>query len=392
MAAKESQGERRRTASRQKLRTKNSALCSVGKKIDLQHTIETGLAALLADSNWNHRCGDEGIEQWQERLRSASGGIGIWTSGTTGSPQYVEHSAASLLRGIQGGVKHCQDVWGLTYAPGSYAFWQVILQAVYNRNPIVDLHQLGPAETLAKIKHHAVTHLSGTPTFFRRLDGAGPVSMSVQAVTVGGEPLDTRALAAIHRQFPSAKIRNVYASTQAGVLLTSNSDVFSVPDDRRSDIKVVDGQLFVADHLLGRGVPVEGSESERFYPTGDLVEIVAADSEEGSSPLSFRFVGRRSAVIHVGGTKVSPEVVEAAILDCLPQVQAARVYGVPNSVTGQLVACEVVLASDVKDLDSASFRRALQQSLPPAAIPRIVRPVSEIELTGSAKIRRRAED
>lgn len=349
------------------------------------------MAALLGDSGLDQGTGDEGLDHWQERLRSAPGRIGIWTSGTTGEPQYVEHGAASLLRGIQGGPKHRTDVWGLTYAPGFYAFWQVILQAVFNRNPVVDLYGLAPTEALAKINDRSVTHLSGTPTFFRRLDEAGAPCSTVQAVTLGGEPLDSRALVAIQRQFPAARIRNVYASAQAGVLLTSTSDVFSIPAARRTELTVVDGQLMVADHLLGRGVPNVGSESNRFYPTGDLVEVVSGDSNDATKPLSFRFVGRQSVVIHVGGFKVSPEVVEAAILNRVPQVQAARVYGVANSVTGQIVACDVVLASDVNDLDIAEFRQALVKDLPTAAIPRIVKPVAEIEMTGSAKIRRRAE-
>ncbi len=347
---------------------------------------------MLGDAGWDAGTGDEGLDAWQERLRSAPGRIGIWTSGTTGQPQHVEHSAASLLRGIQGGAKHRHDVWGCTYAPGSYAFWQVILQALFNRNPIVDLYRLGPTETLAQINDQSVTHLSGTPTFFRRLDEAGAPCSTVRAVTTGGEPLDSRALTAIRRQFPAAKIRNVYASTQAGVLLTSDSDVFTIPAHRRDEFAIVDRELAIHRRLLGTFVNPRNDEPtgarDEFYWSGDLVDIVTGDVTDETSALTIRFIGRSSAVIHVGGTKVSPERVEAAILARVPQVQAARVYGVDNSVTGQIVACEVVLDSDAQDMNIANFRERLQEELRPAEIPRIVTVVEEITVTAAGKVKR----
>ena len=330
------------------------------------------------------------LDAWQGILHASAGAITIRSSGTTGAPQVVSHSAASLLRGIQGGTKHRQDVWGLTYAPETFAFWQVALQAIYNFNPLVDLYRLSPTETLRKISEQHVTHLSGTPSFFRMLADAGPPSTSVQAVTVGGELCDLRALTAIALQFPAAKIRNVYASTQAGVLLTSDSDVFTIPTHRHRELKVADGELWVTQSLLGDGVTPEALGSERFYATGDLVEVVSGEPGDETMPLRFRFVGRRSAVIQVGGFKVSPERVEAAILALISGVKAVRVYGQANSVTGEIVACDLVMATDGAELEIAGFRRALAKDLPPAAIPRIVQVVNAIEMTHSGKVKRGA--
>lgn len=329
---------------------------------------------------------DSVVDDWQAILRSSPGVISIRSSGTTGSPEVVGHSAHSLLRGIQGGQKHRHDVWGLTYAAETFAFWQVALQAIYNLNPLVDLYRLSPTETLQKIREHHVTHLSGTPSFFRMLADAGPPSTSVQAVTVGGELCDLRALTAIARQFPAAKIRNVYASTQAGVLLTSDSDLFTIPAHRRPDLRIVAQELLVSAQLLGRGVQAEADGN--FYPTGDLVQVVAGDPDEPNSPLSFRFVGRRSQLIHVGGYKVSPERVEAAILALIPGVKAVRVYGQANSVTGEIVACDLVMATKGMDAEIADFRARLEQQLVTAEIPRFITVVDDIELTATGKLRR----
>jgi acyl-coenzyme A synthetase/AMP-(fatty) acid ligase len=329
-------------------------------------------------------------QAWQALLRSATGRLTIHSSGTTGQPQAVQHTAASLLRGVQGDPKHHADVWGLTYAANTFAFWQVALQAIFNLNPLVDLNRLPPTDTLAQIDSGGVTHLSGTPTFYRQLVDAAPPTHGVRAVTTGGETLDKPTLDGIRRQFPAAKIRNVYASTQAGVLLTSDSEVFNLPSHRRNELIIRSGELWVCQRLLGQSPDLTMPDGDPFYATGDLVEIVAGDVADPQASLQVRFVGRRSQLIHVGGAKVSPERVESAILRLIPGIKAAHVYGQPNSVTGQIVTCQVVLQPPHTAVEPAEFRRLLAAELQPAEMPRCVQVVDHLETTASGKVKRAA--
>jgi hypothetical protein len=54
----------------------------------------------------------------------------------------------------------------------------------------------------------------------------------------------------LHQQvreiFPKAKVRNVYASTEAGTLFISEGEVFTVPSILASRVRVFEGKLEVA--------------------------------------------------------------------------------------------------------------------------------------------------
>jgi acyl-coenzyme A synthetase/AMP-(fatty) acid ligase len=88
---------------------------------------------------------------------------------------------------------------------------------------------------------------------------------------------------------------------------------------------------------------VDGSplpeEKEDWIATGDMVEKI------GDRVL---FRGRKTEIINVGGVKVHPLKVEETVLR-VPGISAARVYGRPNPVTGQIVACDIELAADAAE-------------------------------------------
>ncbi len=72
-----------------------------------------------------------------------------------------------------------------------------------------------------------------------------------------------------------------------------------------------------------------------WFKTGDAVEV---DGEY------LRFLGRRSEQINVGGEKVYPAEVEG-VLQLMPNVEDAAVWGEPHPITGQIVAARVKLIS-----------------------------------------------
>lgn len=189
-----------------------------------------------------------------ERCAASDGfELELVTSGSTGLPKRVAHRLASLTRTLRTGARHSEDVWALCYNPAHIAGVQMILQAWFNANAIVDLHRASPAAAWSALAEHEVTHISATPTFYRLLLAeATEPNCFVQQVTVGGESIDAALLSRLRTAFPSARIRNHYALTESGTVLVSEGDVFAVPVELNDRVKIEAGTLRIHRSLLGK--------------------------------------------------------------------------------------------------------------------------------------------
>ena len=132
--------------------------------------------------------------------------------------------------------------------------------------------------------------------------------------------------------------------------------------------------------LLGSNPPLIADE-DGFVDTGDMVD------RRGDR---LHFVGRRdSGIINVGGVKIHPEEVEAA-LDAHAAVRASRAFARKSSITGALVFADVVLR-DGRTPDGASERQILaacRMRLPPHMVPAGLRFVSDLPVTDGGKLAR----
>jgi acyl-coenzyme A synthetase/AMP-(fatty) acid ligase len=255
---------------------------------------------------------------------------------------------------------------------------QVFFQALFNQNPLINLFQLPRETILDLIQRHGVTHLSATPTFYRLLLPADVALPGVVAVTLGGERTDAELLTRLRPLFPNARFRNLYASTEAGTLLTAEGDTFGIPAELADRVRIQDGRLQLHCSLLGEfgsGRVVTGD----WYDTGDVIEIVSAE------PLRFRILSRDRDWVNVGGNKINPAEVEAALL-AHPQVREARVFGRANPVLGQILCAEVVPA-ELPPVE-AELRKFLATRLQPVKIPRMIRLVAELDKTRTGKLKR----
>jgi acyl-coenzyme A synthetase/AMP-(fatty) acid ligase len=209
------------------------------------------------------------------------------------------------------------------------------------------------------------------------------------SVRLSGEIADDAVLAALRALYPRARIEHAYASTEAGV-------VFAVDDGRAGfsaswldgdgavQIKVVDGALRVRSNrcalrFLGLDAP-RLADKDGFVDTGDMVE------RRGDR---LYFVGRRGGVINVGGAKVHPEEVEAALNEHAA-VRASRVFARKSPITGALVFADVVLL-DGQRADAALEREILstcRMRLPPHMAPAGLRFVADLPMTDGGKLAR----
>src|SRR5207245_864601 len=108
----------------------------------------------------------------------------------------------------------------------------------------------------------------------------------------------------------------------------------------------------------------------------------------------YYFLGRRSGIINVGGLKVYPEEVEAAI-NRHPAVRMSMVRSRRSPITGSLVAADVVLKAPGGAADGiVDFKREILQicreRLAPHKIPATIRFVPGLEIAAAGKLARHA--
>lgn len=306
--------------------------------------------------------------------------VTLESSGTTGTPKRITHDFR-LLRDRVRAVSEDDARWLLTYEPAAFAGLQVILTAAAAGALLVSVPGGGIAELARAARRHAVTHVSGTPSFWRAFLTAGPTAGDgdpppLRSITLGGEAADQPLLDRLRRAFPDARLRHIYASTEAGALFAVADGRAGFPADwleRNHEgvgLRVRDGVLEVRSPRAMIAVAGDG-----WLNTGDLVEV--ADGR-------VLFAGRLDGLVNVGGVKVSPERVEQRLL-AVPGVAEAAVVPVASPITGFLLTAIVVPEPGVGEAALRAALRAATADLVPAARPRVVTLADRIPLSVAGK-------
>ncbi len=310
------------------------------------------------------------------------------TSGTSGPPKLAVHTLATLVGAI---APSPMQQWATFYDIRRYGGLQIFLRALAGQGSLRVAGADEPIDSfLARLRAREVSHISGTPTHWRKalLSGAAAL-ISPQYVRLSGEIADEAILAGVAAAFPAARVEHAYASTEAGVVFAVNDGRPGFPAawlDKPGpiELRLVDDTLRVkapgrALALLGDDAPAL-ADADGFVDTGDTIAV------RGDR---CYFVGRRGGVINVGGAKVHPEEVEA-VLNSLDCVRAARVFGKASPITGALVAAEIVLrdpATPGRELEREIIAAA-RERLPAHMAPARIRFVDELQMTEAGKLRR----
>ena len=202
------------------------------------------------------------------------------------------------------------------------------------------------------------------------------VNETIERLTFGGERMDETLLPDVKRVFPNAEIRNIYASTEAGALFTSDGNEFSIPLKLKDKIRILNtGELLIHASLLGSGVPLQDGE---WFSTGDLVESVGENR--------FRFISRKTEMINVGGYKVNPNEVEAVIRQ-VDGVADVLVSGKENRLLGHVLLAHVVKQRvAVEDVVlKEKILKHLAERLQSWKCPRVIYFVDHLELSRTGK-------
>jgi acyl-coenzyme A synthetase/AMP-(fatty) acid ligase len=309
------------------------------------------------------------------------------TSGTSGPPKLAVHTLATLVGAIQPAPP---QEWATFYDIRRYGGLQIFLRALSGRG---SLQVASPAEPidafLTRLGASGITHISGTPTHWRKALISGAASrIAPHYIRLSGEIADESVLQGVAAAFPQARVEHAYASTEAGV-------GFAVADGRAGfpaawleregevELKLIDGALHIrsprrALRLIGADAPLV--DGDGFLDTGDMIEVRGE---------RCYFLGRRGGIINVGGAKAHPEEIEA-VLNALPPVRHARVFARPSPITGALVAAEIVLndpSTASRELER-EILAAARARLPAHMAPARLRFVADLAMSDAGKLSR----
>jgi acyl-CoA synthetase (AMP-forming)/AMP-acid ligase II len=324
----------------------------------------------------------------------------VLTTGTTARPKAARHDWARLMQPAVRRAGSPEQRWLLAFNLNQFAGLQVLLHVLASGATLVVPSSIQPRDALEAMVEHGVTHLSATPTFWRFLvallgnEGTRP---DLQQATLGGEAASAHLLEQVHHLFPNAKVSHIYASTEvgSGVSVTDGQQGLPVSVLERNDeadvqFRIVDGQLEARSRIgmfsyhgdtskddagkddAGKDDAGKdgGKDEDGWLATGDLVEV-----RDGR----IHFVGRASETINVGGVKVHPLSIEN-VVSAVPGVRICHAYAKPNPVSGQIVGVDVVIDPDLDEEEVEDAIREACEVLAPAAQPRRIRFVDELDL------------
>jgi acyl-coenzyme A synthetase/AMP-(fatty) acid ligase len=320
----------------------------------------------------------------------------LFTSGTTGMPKMVVHSLEGLTAAIKRSERKAGPViWGTYYDIRRYGGLQIFFRGILDCGSLIlsDAHETA-ADHLARLAKHGVTHMTGTPSHWRRaLMSQAANLIAPEYVRLSGEIADQAVLDALHATYPDAKMGHAYASTEAGVGFDVNDGREGFPTSMMGEtgavhMKVVNGSLQIrsnraASRYLG-GEPTALVDKDGYVDTGDILEL------RGDR---YYFIGRKGGIVNVGGLKVHPEEVEA-IINRHPDVQMSLAYAKRNPITGAVVVADVVLKSNSNaagdEAAAGSVRREILQrcreNLATHKVPATIRFVPALTVNATGKL------
>jgi len=343
----------------------------------------------------------------------------FFTSGTTGLPKRVGHTAASYPLGhlsttVMIGVRP-DDIHHNLSAPG-WAKWAWSSFFVpFNVGATVTGFRFdtldGDAYLKAVARNH-VTTFCGPPTAWRmfvNMDLSAYDLSSLRQSISAGEPLNPEVITQ-WKNHTKTEIRDFYGQTECTAMIGNSpwmagnmrSGSFGRPsfmydvalaDDEGNEITQPDqvGHIVVKmdnwraiglfSEYIGNPEKMSSVFVDNFYYTGDRASFDA----DGY----WWFVGRADDVIKSSDYRIGPFEVESALLEH-PGVAEAAVVGAPDPNRYQLVKAYVILNtgySGNRDLALELFKHTMN-ILAKFKIPRIIEFVQEVPKTISGKIRR----
>ncbi|TDT98513.1 acyl-CoA synthetase (AMP-forming)/AMP-acid ligase II [Streptomyces sp. 846.5] len=301
-------------------------------------------------------------------LTPASDAEIIYTSGTTGVPRGVVATHANILYPLMHSLSR-DDSTALHSLPPGTTVGQGLLVQPLGPSPhsVLTLPRFSPEALLRAVEQYRPTHVVLVPAMAIALVNAaarGSYELgSVRQVRTTSAPSHPATLARLAELFPTARIRNVYATTESWPRrMGADYDPARPKSLGRpsagSQLRIVGADGRVAPPGVAGDVQLRSDAPQRRYD-GETGAGEAGDAGNGASQVFladgwtrtgdvgvldadgwFSLVDRNPDLINTGGLNVSSLDVEATIMD-YPGVIEAAVVGVPHPVLTECVMAVV---------------------------------------------------
>lgn len=332
------------------------------------------------------------------------------TSGSTGRPKCVVQSEEAIRYACQCTIDTVrlepnEAVGAFVPLSSVAAFCFGMYLPAYLGGTMVSIGKWEPAAALAAMAEHHVAWTMLVPTMALQLsvaDGSEGMLSALRAMTVGGGPMNERALHAAEEKLGTTFLRVFGMSECLGhttpqlddppairlgrdgrpfrgtVVRAVDTTGNVVAAGQIGDAQVQGPSLFVGYARGGVAIPPTLT-ADGFLATGDLVEV-AIDG-------SIRVTGRQKQIIIRGGRNIDINELESAIANVAGIVQVC-VVPVPDALLGERAAALVVtdgepltLATVTDQLAAADFPKSkwpeylfTVQDLPQNTVGKLSRP------------------
>ncbi len=352
-----------------------------------------------------------------------------YTSGTTSKPSGVVRSHHALLVNIRNmthlGRISSVDRLTCLISPTFGAALMDIFGALLNGAclHVYDVRKQGLEDLPSWMAANGVTFYHSVPTLFRSFvsmveDRA--VMQSIRFVLLGGEQVFASDLDAFQRLFSSGAVfQNVLGMTEgAGILCSYQADHGTSNSESRVPVgyPVPEKQIWIADDAGGKLPPGQAGEivvQSRALSTGYINRAEATrdkfrKASDGSGDCilftgdvgrirpedgALVWLGRKDSQAKVGGIRISPAEVEAALLK-IPHVSEAAVTIVQDEGASEEARETHILAwvisRDKSFLDPDALRLLLKDQLPGDAMPGRFIQLDKLPVLPNGKVDRRS--
>tara|TARA_R110002072_G_scaffold1983_1_gene16193 strand:- start:21068 stop:30205 length:9138 start_codon:yes stop_codon:yes gene_type:complete len=345
----------------------------------------------------------------------------IFTSGSTGRPKgaMIEHH--SIVNRLQ----WCQEEYGLcaddrvlqkTQFSFDVSVWEFFWPLMTGARVVLARPdgQRDSAYLVNLIQEAGITIVHFVPSMLRVfLEAEGlEACSSLSRVLCSGEALSFELQERFFARLPEVELHNLYGPTEAAVDVTywecrpgdgrrmvpigrpvANTQVYVLDARMRPVPAGVAGELCIGGVQVGRGYvgrddltrerfvpdPYAGSPVARLYRTGDLVRHLPDGAVE--------FLGRLDHQVKIRGQRIELGEIEAVLGAC-PGVRQGLVMAREDTPGDQRLVAYVVAVQEAPSV--SQLRERLARELPGYMVPSAFVFMSELPLTASGKVDRKA--